>query len=426
MKILVIGGGGREHALVWKIAQSKRVERIYCAPGNPGTGELAENVAIKVYELDKLVQFAKKEKIDLTIVGPEIPLIAGIVNIFQKNKLPIIGPTKKAARLEGSKAFAKKLMLKYRIPTADFKTFQDYTKAKVYLEKSKYPIVVKVSGQASGKGVLVAKGKKEAGEFLQAIMLKKIFGSSGDEVVIEEYLEGPEVSFMVATDGENFVSLLPSQDHKRVLDKDQGPNTGGMGAYTPLPFITTKLLKTIEEKIVKKTIHAMEKEDSLYQGILYPGLILTHNGPKVLEFNCRFGDPETQPLMTLLETDIVDVFQAIRQKKIKNLKLKWKKGSSICVVLTAKGYPGNYEKGENIEGLDRLKNKKYVQVFHSGTKKAGDKIVTEGGRVLGITAQGKNLQSAIKNVYRHIRKSGIYFSGMHYRKDIGKKGLMFK
>lgn len=423
MKILVIGSGGREHALVWKIAQSPKVDHIYCTPGNPGMGELAENIPIKVTELDKLVKFAKGNKVDLTIVGPEVPLILGIADKFQKYKLPIIGPSQKAAQIEGSKAFAKNLMKKYGIPTAKFEVFDNFNRAKKYVNNQKIPIVIKASGLAGGKGVLVTKNKKEAIGFLKSLMVDKIFGSAGKKIVIEECIEGQEVSFMVATDGKDFISLLPSQDHKRASDGDRGPNTGGMGAYAPVPFVSKKLIKQIENEIVRPTINALAQEGALYQGILYPGLILTQDGPKVLEFNCRFGDPETQPLMVLLKTDIIDIFRSIQNKNIRNQKLHWNIGSAVCVVLTSKGYPGNYEKGRKIVGLDNIKSNKSVHIFHSGTNKKNDQIITTGGRVLGITATGNNLKSAIDKAYKYIGQRGIHFSGMHFRKDIGKKGL---
>ncbi len=432
MKILVIGSGGREHALIWKIAQSKKVAKIYCAPGNPGIGEIAENIPIAITQLKRLVEFAVMEKIDLTVVGPEIPLIDGIVDLFQKNNLAIIGPNKKAAQIEGSKVFAKKLLLKYKIPSADFVVFDDYSLARIYLSTRKYPLVVKADGQSAGKGVTVCKNVKEAQAFLKYLMKDKIFGNSGNQVVIEECLDGQEVSFMVATDGDNYISLLPSQDHKRVHDNDRGPNTGGMGAYAPVPFVNTKLIKLIERSIIRPTIDAMKKEGCKYKGILYPGIILTKNGPKVLEFNCRFGDPETQPLMFMLKTDIIDLFNAVLNKKLKNFKLTWYKGSAVCAVLTAKGYPGEYEKGQVIHGLPKpfargaLANAlaNGVMTFHSGTKLINNKLVTNGGRVLGITVRGKNLREAISNTYKHIGKKGINFSGMHYRKDIGRKGLI--
>ncbi|MBI3380128.1 phosphoribosylamine--glycine ligase [Candidatus Gottesmanbacteria bacterium] len=423
MKILVIGSGGREHAMIWKIAQSKKVDKIYCTPGNPGTMELAENIPIKVSELSKLVQFAKKKKIDLTVVGPEIPLIGGIVDLFKKNKLKVIGPSKKAAQIEGSKVFAKKLMMKYKIPTADFMVFDDYSLAKNYLQSAKYPLVVKADGLCAGKGVALCKDAKGGQKFLKELMVDKIFGKSSNHVLIEECLDGPEVSFMLASDGKNFISLIPSQDHKPIFDGDLGPNTGGMGAYAPVPFVSQKMMKRIEKEIVMPIINAMKKEGIPYEGILYPGIILTEDGPKVLEFNCRFGDPETQPLMFMLESDIIDLFDAIINKKLKNFKLLWHRGAAICIVLTAKGYPGEYEKRDEIFGLDKLKHEKNIITFHSGTKLDDKKLVTNGGRVLGVTAIGKDLKSAIYNAYKYIGKYGVNFSGMHYRKDIGKKGL---
>ena len=397
-----------------------------------------ENIPIAITQLDQLVQFAKEKGIDLTFVGPEIPLILGIVDKFRKNNLAIIGPSQKAARLEGSKVFAKKLMKKYGIPTAEFKTFSEYKEAESFLKRLnlakgstfKYPIVIKASGQAAGKGVMVAKNKKEAADFLKKVMVDKIFGPSGKEVVIEECLEGPEVSFMLATDGTDFISFLPSQDHKRLYDDDKGPNTGSMGAYAPVPFVDKKLIKRIEKDIVAPTISGMKKEGIPYEGILYPGLILTSEGPKVLEYNCRFGDPETQPILSLLKTDLIDILLAIKDKNIKNFNLHWYHGFAVCVVLASKGYPGVYKKGTIIHSLPKpfarglLANA--VMIFHSGTRQINNKVVTWGGRVLGITARGQNLKSAINKVYKHIGKKGIHFSGMHYRKDIGKKGLSQK
>lgn len=431
MKILVIGSGGREHALVWKITQSKKVRKVYCAPGNPGTGQIAQNVPINVTELDKLVRFARDKNIDLTVVGPEAPLINGIVDLFKENNLKIIGPTKIAAQIEGSKIFAKKLMEKYKIPTAKYKIFDDYKKASLFLRRLhlmggatslKYPIVIKADGQCFGKGVAVCGSFDQANKFLKLLMVDKIFGNCGSRVIIEECLEGQEVSFMLASDGKNFVSFIPSQDHKRAKDKDEGPNTGGMGAYAPVPFVDKNLFSKIEKEIAGPVIEAMRDENATYEGILYPGLILTPEGPKVLEFNCRFGDPETQPLMSMLKSDIIELFEAILNNKIRDYKFKWFSGASVCVVLTAKGYPGEYEKGKEISLARSHLARKYA-VFHAGTKITNGKLVTSGGRVLGVTARGKNLKEAIKNVYKYIGKNGIHFSGMHYRKDIGKKGL---
>lgn len=423
MKVLVIGSGGREHALVWKISQSSRVKKIYCAPGNPGTGKIAQNVPIKAHELDKLLKFAKKEKINLTVVGPEIPLIAGIVDLFEKNNLKIIGPTKSASRIEGSKFFSKKLLLKYKIPTAQFACFDELKYAAEFIRIQKYPLVIKADGQCAGKGVMVCQTHGEGQKFLKSLMKESVFGESGEKVVIEEYLEGPEVSFMVVTDGIDFISLLPSQDHKRMNDGDKGPNTGGMGAYAPIPYLNKKIISMIEKQVVRPTLSALKKEGCPYRGILYPGLILTKDGPKVLEFNCRFGDPETQPLMLMLKSDIMDIFDAISQSRISSLKIKWHKGAALCVNLCAKGYPGSYEKGILIKGLDKNPGNKSFTVFQAGTKYIKDKLRTCGGRVLGITARDKSLAKARNKVYGLIGNKGIYFPGMHFRKDIGRKGL---
>ncbi len=423
MKILIIGSGGRENALAWKFSQSKKVSKIFCAPGNPGTKKIAKNVDISSSDINSLLRFAKKEKIDLTFVGPEAPLVAGITDLFLKNGLKIIGPRKNAAAIEGSKVFAKKLMLKYKIPTGKFAVFDDYKDAKEFLKMQKYPLVIKAEGQCLGKGVAVCKDNVEAQKFLNDVMVRKIFGDEGKRVLVEECLLGQEISFMVVTDGFNFVSLLPSQDHKKINDNDKGPNTGGMGAYAPVSFLPKKLLKRIEKDIVGPTIEAMRKEGCTYEGILYPGLILTDEGPKVLEFNCRFGDPETQPLMMLLKNDLMEICQAIVMKNVKNMKLAWYKGAAVCVVLSSKGYPGKYRKGDLVNGLDCMNMDNHLSLFHSGTKEEKGKILTNSGRVLGVTGKGPDLAKAIKLAYRHIGKNGIYFSGMHYRKDIGLKGL---
>jgi len=422
LRILVVGQGGREHALGWQLSQSPLVKKIFFAPGNSGTENLGENINIKVDEIEKLADFAKKEKIDLIIVGPELPLVLGIVDFFQKKGLKIIGPTKKASLIEGSKIFAKKLMSKYNIPTAKYEIFTNFHLAEKYLKKTTYPLVIKADGLCQGKGTKVCDNQKEAEEFLKKLMVKKIFGSAGEKVVIEECLTGQEISFMVITDGKDFLSFLPSQDHKRLLDNNQGPNTGGMGAYAPVPFVNKNLIKRIEKEIVSPTISALAKEGCSYQGILYPGLILTKKGPKVLEFNCRFGDPETQPLMMLLQSDLLAIFLSLIEGKLKKKKLVFKKGAAVCVVLAAKGYPGNYEKGGIIYGLDKIKNKD-IQVFHAGTAKKNNQIVVAGGRVLGITGYSSSLFLALKKVYKAIGKKGVYFNNMSYRKDIGQKGL---
>ncbi len=425
MKILIIGSGGREHALGWKLKQSPQVKKIYFAPGNPGTKEIGENIPnIEATDIKKLLKFAKDKKIDLTVVGPETVLVLGIADVFRKEKLNIIGPSKKAAQIEGSKTFSKELMKKYKIPTAEYFAFNNFKEAGKYLQKAKYPLVIKADGLSLGKGVAVCKNRKEAERFLKRLMVDKIFGESGEKIIIEECLYGQEVSFMVITDGKDFLSFLPSQDHKRLIDNDRGPNTGGMGAYTPVPFVDKKLIKQIEKEIVEPTIRGMAKEGCLYQGILYPGLILTREGPKVLEYNCRFGDPETQPLMMQLESDLVEIFLAQQKKQLKNKKLIFKKGFSVDVVLASAGYPENYKKGDQIHGLDKIKNEE-VKVFQAGTKKLNQKIVTNGGRVLAVTASGATLKETIKKTYQYIGKKGVYFKNMQFRKDIGKNGLIF-
>ncbi|MEK7495470.1 MAG: phosphoribosylamine--glycine ligase [Patescibacteria group bacterium] len=424
MKILIIGSGGREHALGWKIKQSPLVEKIYFAPGNPGTKEIGENIAIETLDFKKLLKFAKSKKIDLTVVGPETPLVLGISDVFRKEKLKIFGPSRKASQIEGSKTFSKQLMKKYKIPTATYFSFKDFNEANKYLQHVKYPQVIKADGLSLGKGVVICKNRKDAEKFLKQLMVDKIFGRSGEKIIIEECLYGQEISFMVITDGKDFLSFLPSQDHKRLNENNQGPNTGGMGAYTPVPFLDKKLIKQIEKEIVVPTIKAMAKEGCLYQGILYPGLILTKEGPKVLEYNCRFGDPETQPLMMSLESDLVEIFLAQQKNKLKNKKLVFKKGFSVGVVLTSSGYPGEYKKGGQIIGLDKV-NDKDVQIFHAGTKEVDKKIITNGGRVLSVTAKGTTLDETIKKAYQYIGKKGVYFKGMQYRKDIGKNGLIF-
>lgn len=424
MKILIVGSGGREHALGWKIKQSPLVSKIYFAPGNPGTKEIGENIAIESTDTKGLLRFAKSKKIDLTVVGPETPLVMGIADVFKKEKLKIFGPSKRASQIEGSKTFSKNLMKKYKIPTAQYDIFDNFSKAKNHLQKTKYPLVIKADGLCMGKGVAVCKNKKEAEKFLEELMIDKTFGESAKKIIIEECLYGQEVSFMVITDGKDFISFLPSQDHKRLITNNQGPNTGGMGAYTPIPFVDKKLLRQIEKEIVLPTIKAMEKEGCLYQGILYPGLILTREGPKVLEYNCRFGDPETQPLMMQLESDLVEIFLAQQKNKLKNNRLVFKKGFSVGVVLASAGYPEKYKKGDQIFGLNKVDNQD-IQVFHAGTKEDNNKIVTSGGRVLSVVAHGQTLEGTMQKAYQFIGKKNIYFKGMQYRKDIGKNGLIF-
>ena len=424
MKILIVGLGGREHALGWKIKQSPLVSKIYFTPGNPGTRIIGENVAIEPTDIKGLLNFAKSKKIDLTVVGPETPLVMGITDVFKKEKLKIFGPSKHASQIEGSKIFAKQLMKKYKIPTAEYFIFNNFKEAEDYLQKAKYPLVIKADGLSLGKGVAVCKNKNDSKKFLKQLMVDKIFGGSGENIIIEECLFGQEISFMVITDGKDFLSFLSSQDHKRLITNNQGPNTGGMGAYTPVPFVDKKLLKQIEKEIVAPTIKAMEKEGCLYQGILYPGLILTKEGTKVLEYNCRFGDPETQPLMIQLQSDLVEIFLSQQKNKLKNKKLVFKKGFAVGVVLASAGYPGEYKKGDQVYGLSDTQNKE-IQIFHAGTKEMDKKIITNGGRVLSVTATGLNLEETIKKAYQQIGKKSVHFKGMQFRKDIGKNGLIF-
>ncbi|KKS98487.1 MAG: phosphoribosylamine-glycine ligase, phosphoribosylamine-glycine ligase [Candidatus Gottesmanbacteria bacterium GW2011_GWA2_43_14] len=424
MKLLVIGSGGREHALVWKLSQSRRVSKIYCLPGNAGTGLLAENADIPIRSIKKILQFVKEKKIDLTLVGPEAPLIAGLSDLFRQNKLLLVGPSKAAARLEGSKVYAKNLMRKYGIPTAKYAVFKNLYKARRFARLQTFPLVIKADGQCFGKGVAVCKSYSEASNFLEKILKKRIFGSSGSKVIIEECLSGQEVSFMAATDGFNFVTLLPCQDHKRARDGDRGPNTGGIGAYAPIPFLNKETVKMIEKTIIAPTIKAMREEGKTYQGILYPGLILTELGPYVLEYNCRFGDPETQPLMMLMKTDLMEVLLAITGKKVGSLKMEWRKGYSACVILTAKGYPGKYLTDMVVN--EPKKTAENLQIFYAGAKREMEQIVTTGGRVMAVCSYALTLGSAIDKAYDSIGQKDIYFKNMQYRKDIGQKGLQKK
>ena len=421
MKILVIGSGGREHALVWKLGQSSEVERIYAAPGNAGIAQAAECINIAATDIPTLIGFVKDNKVDLTVVGPEAPLSQGIVDEFQKEGLRIFGPTALAARLESSKVFSKQIMLKAGVSTAACKFFSDPKQAKDYIETTGTPIVIKADGLAQGKGVVVAKTKEEALSAISAMMEEKIFGDAGDNIIIEQCLVGEEVSIIVLCDGEYIVPLASSQDHKRVFDNDEGPNTGGMGAYSPAPIISDKSMNTILKTIIRPIVEQMYKIGSPYQGVLYAGLMITDDGLKVLEFNVRFGDPETQAILPRLQTDLVTAMQAVIDGELEKVKLSWDSKSCVCVVASSGGYPGPYKKGMKIEGIDGLKNKEGVVVFHAGTKEENSKIVTNGGRVLGISALGENIEEAINNTYDAVDK--ISFEGMHYRRDIGARAL---
>lgn len=421
MKILVVGGGGREHALVWKLRQSPRVDQIYCAPGNAGISRMATCINIQSGDVYSLLEFAKKEVIDLTVVGPEIPLTNGIVDIFEKEGLRIFGPSRVAAEIEGSKALAKDIMAKYNIPTARYATFEEQEEAREYVKTCGAPCVVKADGLAAGKGVIVAMDDETALAAVDIIMAQRVFGQAGDRVVIEEYLQGEEVSVLAFIEGDTIIPMIASQDHKRVGDNDAGPNTGGMGAYAPAPIYTAELAEIVERDILRPTIRAMASEGRHYRGVLYAGLMITPQGPKVLEFNARFGDPETQPVLSLLETDLVDIIEAILEGRLEQQEVKWKEGASVCVVMAAGGYAGKYMKGQEINGLDLTRQG--VEIFHAGTTTKEGKVVTDGGRVLGVTSVGRDITEAIERVYRAVE--GITFEGAHYRKDIGARHLTY-
>ncbi|OGW40527.1 MAG: phosphoribosylamine--glycine ligase [Nitrospirae bacterium GWD2_57_9] len=421
MKVLVVGGGGREHALVWKVSQSAKVTKIYAAPGNAGIAELAECVPVKADDIPGLLAFARKEVVDLTIVGPEGPLSMGIVDEFTRAGLRIFGPSGKAAEIEGSKRFSKDLMKKYHIPTAEYGVFTDKAAAEAYVRMKGAPIVVKADGLAAGKGVVVAETVEEAVEALDLIMVQKAYGAAGDRVVIEECLKGEEASFMAFSDGKTVVAMASSQDHKRVFDADKGPNTGGMGAYSPAPIVTKELEKRVMKTIMIPTVQAMEKEGRLFKGVLYAGLMIDNGDAKVLEFNARFGDPETQPIMARLETDLITIIEAILDGTLSGTGISWKPDSAVCVVMASGGYPGNYEKGREISGLDSAARQKNVMVFHSGTALRNGRVATDGGRVLGVTGLGPTVAAAIDTAYAGVR--GISFEGAHYRRDIGARAL---
>ncbi len=434
MRILVIGSGGREHALVWKIAQSKLVDKIFCASGNGGITQQAECVGIKAEDIPQLLDFARKEKIDLTVVGPEAPLASGIVDEFRKYKLRIFGPQKKAAQLEASKVFAKELMAKYKIPTADFKIFDNADEAKKYIEKIGAPCVVKADGLAQGKGVIVAGSIDEARQAVTSIMQERIFGDAGNKVIVEECLEGQEASIIVITDSKEVIPLASSQDHKRIFDGDRGANTGGMGAYSPAPVVTQELFREILDKVIYRTIDGLVREGIDYRGVLYAGIMITKDGPKVLEFNVRFGDPETQAILPRLKSDLLEVMLATGEEKlskvVKSGGLNWETRACVCVVCASGGYPGDYGKGKEIFGLDEAAKMRDVVVFHAGTRELANlrtcerKIVTNGGRVLGVTGLGNTVKKAIERTYQAVEK--INFEGMHYRKDIGQKAIKVK
>jgi phosphoribosylamine--glycine ligase len=421
MKALVIGGGGREHALVWALSKNNRIKKIYCCPGNGGISGIAECINIDYNDFGRLISLVKTEWIDLTVVGPEIPLSAGIVDAFIRAGHKIIGPTEKAARLEGSKVFSKDFMRAHRIPTAPYKVFTSHIHAREHIRLMGAPIVIKADGLAAGKGVIIANNPDEALAAIDLIMVKRAFGDAGDKVIFEDCLIGEEVSFMVFTDGKTIVPMPGAQDHKRIFDGDRGANTGGMGAYCPAPIFTPELEQIAIDTVMRPTIEGLARDNIPYKGFLYAGLMIVEGKPFVLEFNCRFGDPETQPILMNLETDLLDILMAIEQQRLDKIDIKWKTGSSLCVVISAKGYPGDYEKGKIITGLNDIKEDSDLSVFHAGTSFVNGNYVTAGGRVLGVTAHGNNINEAQSKAYGAIQK--IDFEGMFYRKDIGHRAI---
>jgi phosphoribosylamine--glycine ligase len=425
MKVLVIGKGGREHALVWKLAQSPRAERVFCAPGNAGTALDGTNVPIEASDFDYLVRFARKENIGLTVVGPEEPLARGIVDVFQKAGLRIFGPSKEAAQLEASKTFAKQLMRHADVPTAEFRVCDHPEPARHYIETREFPVVVKADGLAGGKGVIVCANTAEALAAIDRIMVREEFGlEAGRRVVIEKRLEGQELSIQALVAGRALVPLPPTQDHKPAFDDDTGPNTGGMGAYCPAPLATPELLHDIDENILVPTVHALKRGRRPFRGVLYAGLMVTNQGPRVLEFNCRFGDPETQPLLMRLKTDLLDLLEAVVDDRLADFAetgLEWDPRPAVCVVMASQGYPGPYAKGKVINGLGEVAALPDVKVFHAGTAVENNLVVTDGGRVLGVTALGDTLADARRRAYEAVRR--IHFQGAFYRTDIADKAL---
>jgi phosphoribosylamine---glycine ligase len=425
MKVLVVGKGGREHALVWKLARSPRVERVFCAPGNAGTAADGANVPIDVNEFDKLIRFAKKEKIGLTVIGPEEPLVNGIVDAFQKEGLRVFGPTRAAARIEGSKVFSKQLMRHADVPTSEFKIFDHSEPAKYWVDTREYPVVVKADGLAAGKGVIVCANAEEAKKAIDRVMIHEEFGGqAGRQAVVEKRLEGEELSVLALVSGRAILPLPSSQDHKAVFDGDKGPNTGGMGAYSPAPRATPELMAKIESEVFVPVVHAMKRGRYPFNGLLYGGIMLTNQGPRVLEFNARFGDPETQPLLMRLKSDLLDLLEAVVDERLGELPdgaVEWDSRPAVCVVMSSGGYPGKYEVGKPIAGLDEVSRMPDVKVFHAGTKLDNGRVVTDGGRVLGVTALGDTLAAAKKRAYEAVAKIG--FKGAHYRTDIADKAL---
>ena len=416
MKILVVGGGGREHAICWKLSKEANVDKIYCAPGNAGISNVAQCIDIQDSDIENLLKFAKENKIDLTIVGPEIPLVAGIVDKFEKEGLKIFGPNKKCAQLEGSKSFSKDFMIRHNLPTAKYKEYTDLDEAISEIDSFGYPVVIKADGLAAGKGVVIPENREDAITTLKEMMSDKKFGNAGDKIVVEEFLTGIETSILAFVDNDTIVPMVSSKDHKKVFEGETGLNTGGMGTFSPSEIYTDELAKEIQEKILDKTLEGFKKDNLNYKGILFVGLMITEDGPKILEYNVRFGDPETQSVLFRLDTDLNKIISEILDNNLKNIEINYSKEEAICVMLTSGGYPENYEKGKVISGLENLDSD--IVVFHSGTKFDNENIVTNGGRVIGITAKGKTVKEAAQKVYENIKK--INFEKMHYRKDIWK------
>ena len=416
MRILVVGGGGREHAICWKLNNESNVEKIYCAPGNAGISSVAKCIDIQDSDIENLLKFAKENQIDLTIVGPEIPLVAGIVDAFEKEGLKIFGPNKECAQLEGSKAFSKDFMIRHNLPTAKYKEYTNLDEAISEIDSFGYPVVIKADGLAAGKGVVIPENREDAITTLKEMMSDHKFGNAGDKIVVEEFLNGIETSILAFVDNDTIVPMVSSKDHKKVFEGEAGLNTGGMGTFSPSEIYTDELAKEIQEKILDKTLEGFKKDNLNYKGILFVGLMITEDGPKILEYNVRFGDPETQSVLFRLDTDLNKIISAILDNNLKNIEINYSKEEAICVMLTSGGYPENYEKGKVISGLENLDSD--IVVFHSGTKFDNGNIVTNGGRVIGITAKGKTVKEAGEKVYENIKK--INFEGMHYRKDIWK------
>jgi len=418
MRLLVIGSGGREHALVWKLAQSPRVSKLFIAPGNGGTSSVAQNVPISIGDIPALVEFAQKEKIDLTIVGPEAPLVAGLVDALKAAGLRAFGPTQAAAQLEGSKVFAKRFMVEEGIPTANATVFKSCTAAQAYLQQLVPPIVVKADGLAAGKGVLICQTLSEAEAALKQVMVERAFGDAGKQVLIEDCLRGEEVSLLAFCDGKTVAPMIPARDYKRVRDGDQGPNTGGMGGYAPSPYLPPELVQEIKKRILQPAIDGMRRRGTPYVGVLYAGLMLTDLGPRVLEFNCRFGDPETQSLLPLLKSDLVEIFLACVEERLDQIEIHWSTDRAVCIVLASNGYPGHYETGQEITGIADAERIDDVAIFHAGTRRQDGHIITAGGRVLNVTATAPNLSLARQKAYAAVER--IHFEGMHYRRDIAQ------